>query len=62
MGAEWRQATYLGHSLSSNSCVLGTPEGLEEARTIYRWPELEIWSVDALADIAVIPWSTWDRP
>ena len=45
MGTKWKQATYLGHSLSSN--VLGTPKGLEDAQTIYRRPESERWSVDA---------------
>ena len=55
MGAKWRQATYPGQSFSSNTYVLGTPEGSEEARTIYRRSESERWSVDALADIAATP-------
>ena len=62
MGTKWGEGTYLGHSFSSNTYVLGAPKGLEEARAIQRRPESERWSADALADIAATPWSTRERP
>ena len=34
MGTRWREATYLGHSMTSNVYRLGTPEGLHEARSL----------------------------
>ena len=62
MGTKLEEGTYLGHSVSSNTYILDTPEGLVEARAIQRRPESERWSADALADIAATPWSILERP
>ena len=55
MGAKWKEAAYLGHSITSNSYVFGCPGGIEEARSIHRRPEDERRNAEVLADITATP-------
>ena len=57
MGAKWKEVGYLGHSITSNSYMLGCPGGIEEARVIHRRPKDERWNAEALADITAKSWS-----
>ena len=62
MGTQWREATYLGHSMTSNVYRLGTPEGVHEARSLCRRPESERWDAACLATIKATPWSLREKP
>ncbi len=62
MGAQQREAVFLGYSRSSNTYVLGTPDGLAHSRSITRRPIAERWRPDLMAELKTTPWSSREKP
>ena len=61
MGTRWLEGTFLGSSMSSNSYVIGTDEGVAAAHAIYRRPSANRWSVERVTRLAATLWSTRDE-
>ena len=61
MGTRWLEGISLGFSRSSNSYVIGTDEGVVAARSIYRRPSENRWSVERATRLTATPWSTRDK-
>ena len=61
MGTRWLEGIFLGFSRSANSYVIGTDEGIVRARSIYRRPAENRWSVDRATSLTATPWSVRDR-
>ena len=61
MGAKWLEGLFLGFSRSSNSYMIGTEDGVVAARSIYRRPAANRWSVDRVTSLTATPWSVRDK-
>ena len=61
MGTNWLDGICLGFSRSSNSYVIGTGGGVVAARTIYRRPSENRWSVERVARLTVTVWPARDK-
>ena len=61
MGTKWLEGTFLGFGRSSNSYMIGTDDGVVAARTIYRRPLENRWSVDRITRLVATPWSPGDK-
>lgn len=62
MGTRWKESVYLGHSITANVYVTANSDGgISRSRSLYRRPESERWSADALAGITATPWSERER-
>ena len=61
MGTKWLEGLFLGFSRSSNSYMIGTEDGVVAARSIYRRPAANRWSVDRVTSLTATPWSVRDK-
>jgi hypothetical protein len=61
MGAKWLEGVFLGFGRSSNSYIIGTDDGVVNARTIYRRPSENRWNLDRVSRLTATPWSTRDK-
>ena len=63
MGTKLREGIYLGHEISSNVhvCSCAHDGSIVKGRSVYRRPESERWSAEAMASVKATPWSTRDR-
>ena len=57
MGTRWREGIFLGYSRTSNTYIIGTPDGIEKARSMTRKPLDQRWKPEGLAEIKATPWS-----
>ena len=55
MGTRWLEGIFFGFSRSANSYVIGTDEGIVRARSIYRRPAENRWSVDRATSLTATP-------
>ena len=62
MGAQWKEAVFVGYHRSSNSYILIDDGSVAHSRSITRRAAQERWSVDALANVKATPWSIRERP
>ena len=51
----------MGFSRSSNSYVIGTDDGVVRARSIYRRPAANRWSVQRATSLTATPWSIREK-
>ena len=61
MGTRWLEGIFLGFSRSSNSYIIGTNDGVVGARSIFRKPAANRWSVDRATSLTATPWSVRDK-
>ena len=61
MGTRWLVGVFLGFGRPANTYVIGTDDGIVNARTIYRRPLENRWALDKVARLTATPWSVWDK-
>ena len=61
MGTKWLEGIFLGLGRPSNSCMVGTDDGVVAARTVYRRPLENRWPVDRITRLIATPWSLRDK-
>ena len=61
MGPRWNSASFLVYSQDSNSCVLGTADGIVTSRAVLRRPSEDRWSLDEAKNIKATPWDLLQR-
>ena len=62
MGSRWLEGVFLGYNRSSNSYVIATEAGTVSARSLYRRPIANRWSLERISAIVATPWSLREKP
>ncbi len=62
MGTRWLEGCFLGFHRSSNTYIIGTPQGTVTARALMRRPIENRWKAEAMSQLTATPWSERDRP
>ena len=62
MGSRWLEGVFLGYNRSSNSYIVATEAGTVSARSLYRRPIANRWSLERISAIVATPWSLREKP